>query len=108
SHLSIVTNNDNQQQRQQHHQLQFHYDYSYRRNQSINRSNGDYIIDLLNDRSFTFFIQPMICRTLHPTTPPSPRLVTFKMSNIRTDQLYRPLKRYHQRLETILEQQIET
>lgn len=77
------------------------------RTQSINLDDenepDDVIIDILDDRPLTYFVFPMGNKTISPATPPSPRLVTFKMADAPKRRLYRPLRRYRQKLTTIVE-----
>ncbi|KAH9511745.1 Palmitoyltransferase zdhhc14, variant 3 [Dermatophagoides farinae] len=77
------------------------------RTQSINLDDenepDDVIIDILDDRPLTYFVFPMGNKTISPATPPSPRLVTFKMADSPKRRLYRPLRRYRQKLTTIVE-----
>lgn len=52
------------------------------------------------DGSFQFYLQPILSQTAPPCLSLSSKPVAMKMS----DHRYRPLRRYRQRLDTIVEQ----
>ncbi|KAH9425298.1 hypothetical protein DERP_005901 [Dermatophagoides pteronyssinus] len=108
------SNNDHNRNDSDADHLYYNHDLAMRINRSIRRIlNNDnewdnFIINMFHshnsddhtDGSFQFYLQPILSQTAPPCLSLSSKPVAMKMS----DHRYRPLRRYRQRLDTIVEQ----